>query len=140
MSYIKVMIHCVWSTKNRAPLLADREMRHVLFNHILTNARSKGVYIDHVGGEKEHIHCLLSLGSEQSIAKVVQLIKGESSYWLRKEYGKAFSWQDDYFAVSVGESQLPVVRNYIANQEEHHKRKTYTEEYNEFMERYEFNE
>lgn len=138
MPYIKIMLHCVWSTKERLPLLANRETRLSLFKHILSNAREKGIYIDCVGGEKDHIHCLLSLGSEQNVANVIQMIKGESSHWMNKEYNQSFKWQDDYFAVSIGESQIAAVRTYIKNQEEHHRRKTFMEEYNEFMEKYKF--
>lgn len=70
----------------------------------------------------------------------MQLIKGESSFWINKNnlvQGK-FEWADEYFAVSVGESQINVIREYIRKQEEHHQKKTWEEEYNEFMENYGF--
>ncbi len=86
MSYIKIIIHCVWSTKQRIPYLTDKHVRYELFEHILQNSKQKGIYIDYIGGEKEHVHCLISLGSEQTIAKAVQLIKGESSFWINKKY------------------------------------------------------
>lgn len=84
---------------------------------------------------------MVSLGSSQSIEKVAQLIKGESSFWINKNFnfnGKKFEWQDEYFAVSVSESMGDIVRNYIKNQEEHHKHKAFQEEYNEFIEKYGF--
>ncbi len=138
MSYLKVMLHCVWSTKRREPFLADKQKRYQLFNHMLANAREKGIFIDHLGGEKDHIHCLLSLGNEQTVAKIMQLIKGEASYWFNKEFDSNLKWQDDYFAVSVSESQLPTVRAYIRRQEEHHRIKSFQQEYEEFISKYNF--
>ncbi len=139
MSYLKIWIHYVWSTKDQKPPLT-KKVRKVLFPHILENAREKDIWVDTVNGYKEHVHCLVSLGKEQTIAKVAQMIKGESAFWLNKQNfcTSKFSWQDDYFAVSVDESQVELVRKYIINQEEHHKKKTYNEEVNEFMQKYGF--
>lgn len=93
-----------------------------------------------INGYSDHCHCLVSLGSNQNIEKIVQLLKGESSYWINKNQltKDTFSWQDEYFAVSVSESMLEPVRNYIKNQEKHHKRKSFTEEYQEFIDKYNF--
>lgn len=137
MSYTKAWIHYVWSTKNHTPLLT-KEIRKVIFPHILENAREKDIWIDTVNGHKEHVHCLVSLGKKQTIAKVAQMIKGESAFWLNKQKlgANKFFWQDDYFAVSICESER--VRKYIINQEEHHKKKTYNDEVNEFMQKYGF--
>jgi REP element-mobilizing transposase RayT len=68
----------------------------------------------------------------------MQLIKGESSHWVNKNklLSSAFEWADEYFAVSVSESVVDKVREYVKNQEEHHRKKTFTEEWNEFMKRY----
>jgi putative transposase len=70
----------------------------------------------------------------------VQLIKGESSFWINKEglTQQKFEWQDEYFAVSVSESMIDKVREYIKNQEEHHKHKTFQQEYDEFISKYGF--
>ena len=79
-----------------------------------------------------------SLGKDQTIAKVSQLIKGESSFWISQNNlipGK-FSWQDDYLPVSVSESQVGNVVNYIKDQEKHHSKKTFEMEVNEFMTKY----
>lgn len=87
-----------------------------------------------------HCHCLISLGIDQNIQKIIQLIKGESSFWINKNRiteGK-FEWQDDYFAVSISESMVEKVRDYIRNQEEHHKTKTFAQEYDEFILKYGF--
>ena len=134
MSYIKVWIHYVWATKNNKPVL-NKEIRDVLYPHMLDNARKKGIWLDTVNGFTDHVHCLISLGKEETLAKVAQLLKGESSNWLNKQVlGAAkFGWQDDYYAVSVSESQVGRVRNYIRRQEAHHKKKTFGEEVDEFM-------
>ena len=139
MPYIKIWIHLVFGTKNREQFLSS-DVREKVLNHILENARSKRIFIDCIGGYTEHIHCLLSLGAEENIAKVVNLIKGECSHWINKKNltKTKFEWADEYFAASIGESQLESVRKYIRNQEEHHTKKSYTEEYNEFMNKYGF--
>ncbi len=88
----------------------------------------------------DHIHILISLNSEQSISKVTQLIKGESSHWINKNnlIPNKFEWQNEYISVSIGHSQVNRVRDYIKNQEEHHRKKTYQEEYDKFIEKYGF--
>jgi putative transposase len=113
--------------------------------HIRDNDKVKGVFIDFISGHSDHCHCLVSLGVDQTIQKIMQLIKGESSFWINKQEqfrdilgGRKFEWQDEYFAVSVSESILEKVRLYIKNQEEHHKKKTFSEEYNEFIDKYKF--
>nr|WP_228434721.1 transposase [Chryseobacterium defluvii] len=96
--------------------------------------------MDMVNGYSDHCHCLVSLGSNQNIEKIVQLLKGESSYWINKNQltKEKFSWQDEYFAVSVSESMVESVRNYIKNQEKHHHKKNFAEKYQEFIEKYNF--
>lgn len=140
MPFVKVYIHFVWSTKNRMPFLATREMRQKVWNHIRENARKKGIFIDFVNGYKDHCHCLVSLGFDQTIQKVAQIIKGESSFWINKEKicDEKFGWQEEYFAVSVSESMIDRVRNYIKNHEEHHRKKTFQNEYDEFITKYGF--
>jgi REP element-mobilizing transposase RayT len=80
------------------------------------------------------------MGGDQTIQKIIQLVKGESSHWINKnEFAKGkFEWQDEFFAVSVSESMIDKVRNYIKNQENHHKRQTFQEEYDEFILKYGF--
>ena len=139
MPFIKIWIHLVWATKNRKPLL-NNDIRQKVFTHIRENAKSKNIHLDFVNGYTDHIHCLIALNQEQTIAKVVQLIKGESSFWINKNSicKEKFEWQDDYFAVSVSESGINKVRDYIKKQEEHHAKKTFQQEYDEFMEKYGF--
>ena len=142
MPYIRVWIHYVWSTKYRDPVLKD-EFREILFEHIRQNARSKDIYLDRVNGYHDHVHCLISLGSGQTIDKIAQLIKGESSFWFNNKSGfktNKLEWQEEYFAVSVSESAVDNVRAYIDNQVKHHQKKTFAEEYEEFIKKYGFKE
>ena len=141
MPFIRIWIHYVWSTKNRQPILID-EFRYPLFNHIKENSFEKKIFLDRINGFYDHVHCLVSLGSDQTIEKIAQLLKGESSFWFNNKSGfktHRLEWQDEYFAVSVSESQLDTARAYIDNQEIHHKKKTFTEEYDEFIREYGFN-
>lgn len=139
MPFIRIWIHYVWATKNREPFL-NEAIRQVVFKHIRENAIKKGIYIDCINGYLEHAYCIVSLGSDQTISKTIQMIKGESSFWINqnKLCNTKFEWQDEYFAVSVSESNLEKVRSYISRQEEHHKKKTFTEECDEFMAKYGF--
>ena len=134
MPYIKVMLHCIWSTKNRQPLI-DAELKPKLLDHIKENSIRKNIFIDCLNCVEDHIHLLISLGSEQTISNVAMLIKGESSFWINKQklIKHKFEWQDEYIALSVSESAIDKVRDYIYNQEEHHKKKTFTQEYDEFL-------
>ena len=138
MSWVRVYIHIVFSTKNREPFLNSIDLRKKVFQHIKQNASEKDIWLDCVNGWQEHAHCLISLGKEQIISKVAQLIKGESSFWINqnKLTENKFVWQDDYWAVGVSESHLQSVRDYIHNQEKHHSKKSFTDEVNELMEKY----
>lgn len=138
MSWVRVYMHMVFSTKNRSPFLNSLELRKNVFQHIKKNAADKEIWLDCVNGYEDHAHCLISLGKEQSISKVAQLIKGESSFWINqnKLTAEKFIWQDDYWVVGVGESQLKSVRNYIHNQESHHSKYFFSKEINEFMEKF----
>jgi REP element-mobilizing transposase RayT len=139
--FIKLWVHLVWATKNREALLTVTA-RQKIFQHMKKNAADKNIYIDHINGHIDHVHCLVSLNQEQTIAKTVQLIKGESSHWINSNNlcNKKFEWQADYFAVSVSESGVSKVRDYIRNQEIHHEKKTFQQEYEEFIKKYGFKE
>ena len=139
MSYLNIWIHFVWATKNRAPLLT-KNIRQDIFKHIKANGHLKNIHIDFVNGYVEHVHCLVSLNQKQTIAEVAQLMKGESSFWINKNKltPEKFEWQDEYFAVSVSEKDVNKVREYIKNQESHHSKTTFAQEYDLFMKKYGF--
>ena len=148
MPFVQVYIHFVWSTKNRYSYLDSEELRLKVWNHMRENAKSKGLFIDFINGYSDHCHCLISMGVDQTIQKTMQMIKGESAYWINKQnllaelqissFGKIkkFEWQDEYYAASVSPSAIAKVRNYIRNQETHHKKKTFQEELDEFIEKF----
>ena len=133
MGYIKIYVHFVWTTKDREPVLR-KEIRERIFTHIRENARAKGIFIDFIGGYLDHVHCLISLNSNQTISQTIQLIKGESSFWINKQKlikGK-FEWQREYYGISVNIRNIGMVREYIRNQEAHHSKFSFQREYEEF--------
>nr|WP_229239325.1 transposase [Emticicia agri] len=85
MPFIKIYIHFVWSTKNREALFNTKETRQMVWQHIRENAKEKDIFIDCVNGYSDHCHCLVSLGVDQTIQKIMHLIKGESSFWINKQ-------------------------------------------------------
>lgn len=139
MAFVKIWVHIVWGTKNRIPLLTN-DVRSKLFKHILENAKEKAIYIDCINGYTDHVHCLIGLNADITISKAIQLIKGESAYWANKQQllPHKLEWADEYFAVSVSESIIDKVRDYIKGQEEHHKKTTFVEEHESFMKAYKF--
>jgi len=139
MSYTRIWVHLVFATKHRAPLLST-DIRYKIQKHIIQNCKEKSIYLQSINGYTDHMHCLVVLGRDQTIAKIAQLIKGESAFWINKNQltKQHFMWQDDYFAISVSESIVPKVIAYIKNQEQHHAKKSFENEWNEFTARYGF--
>ena len=139
MPFTRILIHAVWGTKNRDPFLT-KEKLSVIIKHIKENAITKGIYITDINGHLDHLHCIISLNRDLSVSKTIQLIKGESSFWANKVkvFLPKFEWADEYYAVSISESQLQKVKDYIENQQEHHKKKTFKEECDEFLKKYRF--
>ena len=129
MSFVKIMVHAVWGTKYRSDILAD-EIREKVCDHIRSNAKTKNIFIDTIDGYTDHLHCLAELNPELSIARQMQLIKGESSHWINRNLSLPiqFSWAEDYYAVSVDENSVDAVRAYINNQREHHRKLSFQEE------------
>ncbi len=90
-----------------------------------------------IGGVEDHVHMLVGLRATHRLADVLKEIKASSSKWVHQELKKPlFSWQEGYGAFTVSASQIDVVKNYINNQEEHHRKKTFQEEYLEFLKAY----
>lgn len=142
MPFTNVYIHYVWSTKNRIPVLTQ-QLRSLLFQHIRINAIKNKIYIDRINGYLDHVHCLIRLKPTQTISEVARLIKGESSHWFNNRPGQKYVklyWQEEYFAISVSESVLPTLRIYIDNQEQHHSKQSFAEEYDALMKYHNFNE
>lgn len=126
-SLAKVLIHTVFSTKDRHPYFDDFELREELHRYlggILTNMNCQPII---VGGVADHVHLLCALSRTLEIAEMVKEVKRGSSLWLKTKDPQIsdFSWQNGYGVFSIGFSQIPIVRDYIAHQEEHHRRMTF---------------
>lgn len=139
MPYLKILTHTVWATKDIKPLM-NAENKNALCHHIREYAATKNIQLINVNGHSDHLHCLISVAAEQNIATLMNLLKGESSFWANKhlKWNAKFGWDDEYFAVSVSQSHFDTVNNYISNQEELHKKKTFQEERDEFIRNYQF--
>jgi putative transposase len=137
MPFVNVWAHAVWSTKNRQPLM-ERSVRAEIFKHIFENGWKKGLGMARVNGYFEHVHALFSLSNDISISKAIQLLKGESSYWINKNSltKTQFGWQDEYFVKSVSPENLRDTCQYIDNQEEHHQRTSFLEEYEKLIQEF----
>lgn len=123
-TYASNFIHCIFSTKERRPLIsADRKSE--LYNYLGGVAKGEGFALIAAGGTANHVHLLFVLPATYSLAQAVQKLKGSSSRWM----GQGFSWQEGYGAFSVSPSQVPVVKGYIANQEQHHQKRSFEEEF-----------
>ena len=141
MAFVKIWIHAVWGTKNREPVL-EKGILESVCNHIKENGKLKGIFIECVNGYSDHLHCLMLLNADTSISKQMQLIKGESSFWINKNkiIKGHFEWADEYFASSVSDDKLGIARAYIMNQQEHHKKVTYKDEYEKFLKHFGFDQ
>ena len=139
MSYTKIWLHCVWSTKNRDNTISF-SFRPALLSHFREQAKIKDIFLDYINAHKDHVHALINLGRNQTIAEIMQQLKGESSHWINDKnvMPHKFYWQDDYYAVSVSPSHVERVRNYIKNQDEHHRKMTWKKEADLFIKKYNF--
>ena len=130
-------IHVVFSTKDRAPLIAA-EWRERLWSYLGGIARENGMKALEIGGVADHVHLLVSIPATLPVAKAVQLLKGNSSKWINETLKPPcrFQWQEGYGAFTMGISQIPVTRKYIKNQKEHHRTKPFQEEYRAFLKKH----
>ena len=136
-TYASLLFHCVFSTKGRRALL-PAQVRGRLSPYMGGIAREHNMKALTVGGTDNHAHMLVSLPATMDVAKALQLIKGGSSKWVSDVFAthRDFQWQQGYGAFSIGVSQVDDTIAYIARQEEHHHRKTFEEEYIEFLQRH----
>jgi len=114
--------------------------RPALLKHFREGAVEKEIVLDYINVHLDHVHALVNFGKQQNLSIIMQNLKGESSFWINKQkiLPYHFSWQDDYFAVSIGHSQIDRVRKYIKNQDEHHKKVSWEEEVEQFIKIYGF--
>ena len=133
-SFSHCLMHGVFSTKNREPWLSP-EVRARLWPYLGGIARRNDMKALAVGGVADHVHVLLSLPATLSTAKALQLLKGNSSKWLHETYPtlRGVGWQEGYGAFSIGISGVADTIRYIADQEEHHRTRTFREEFESFL-------
>jgi putative transposase len=137
-SLAKILVHTVFSTKDRRPFLRDKLLREELHRYlggILTHNDCQPIII---GGVEDHVHILSTLSRTCQAADMVKEVKRGSSLWLKTKSPDLhdFSWQSGYGIFSIGNSQVESVRNYIAGQEEHHRKVSFQDEFREFLKRY----
>jgi REP element-mobilizing transposase RayT len=134
-THLSLHFHVVFSTKNREPRVASewRDRLHAFLGGV---ARTSDSVPEAIGGVADHVHMLLGLKATTRLSDVVRAIKAVSSKWVHDEIGdRAFKWQDGYGAFTVSPSQRDTVRSYISRQEEHHRKRSFQEEYLELLQR-----
>lgn len=133
-TYANLMIHYIFSTKNRKPTLADT-FRDQVFSYMAGICKDEDFHPIAIGGIENHAHVLVGLPPRISVSRAVQLIKGLSSKWINDRFitDRSFAWQSGYGAFSIGVSQLDATKIYIHNQEKHHRTKNFREEYLEIL-------
>jgi len=134
-TYVVLLVHCVFSTKNRRPLISD-ETQPRLWSFLGGIARKNGFKALIVGGTADHLHVLLSLPATVPLAKAVQILKGASSHWMNDGVTKGFAWQEGYAAFTIGISQKPSTIGYIQSQAAHHRKRNFEEEFLSFLRRH----
>lgn len=122
-SFTNLIYHIVFSTKNRQPLITDH-VKSRLYEYIGGTIRKQGGIALAINGMSDHVHVLAKLRPDKSVSDVLRDLKANSSGWMHDVFPelKDFSWQNGYGAFTVSASQIERVRQYIANQEEHHKK------------------
>ena len=136
-SLANVIIHIIFSTKDHVAFIDDA-IESELQKYLATVAKSCGCLSHQIGGTANHVHVLCSLSRTTTISELVEEIKKRSSKWMKTKgprYAK-FSWQTGYGVFSVSQSQFDAVRDYIKTQRDHHRRKTFHEEFREFLDKY----
>ncbi len=135
-SFHRCLMHCVFSTQKRVPVLTS-EIRTRLWPYLGGIARDHGMKALAIGGVADHVHLLLSLPATLSVAKAMQLLKGNSSKWLHETFPglENVSWQEGYGAFSIGATGVETTTAYIQGQEEHHRTRTFREELEIFLRR-----
>jgi REP element-mobilizing transposase RayT len=126
-TYTASYFHCIFSTKDRKNTIPD-DLRPRLWAYIEGTAKNLGIIPVAVGGTSNHAHMLLRLKANMTLAEALQKLKANSSRWM-SEHGLSFEWQKGYAALSVSPSLVGSVRTYVLNQEEHHRKRNFEEEF-----------
>jgi REP element-mobilizing transposase RayT len=137
-TYSKLIYHIIFSTKGREPLISARLCRE-LYAYIGGIVRAQKCMMVEIGGMPDHLHLVIRMRPDISVSEMIRLVKANSSKWVneRPDPTGRFAWQDGYGAFSVSLSQLSGVCEYVRRQAEHHRTRTFQEEYVEFLRRHE---
>ena len=135
-TYVSVLVHCVFSTKQRRNSIATEKLTD-LWSYLGGIARKNGFKTIAVGGTENHVHILLSLPATIPLAKAMQFLKGGSSKWMNDTGDGNFAWQEGYGAFTVGISQQAVTTSYINSQAEHHRTRSFEDEFIAFLKKHE---
>jgi REP element-mobilizing transposase RayT len=137
-SLSNVLIHNVYSTKHRQQFLSNENLRQEMHAYLGGVCNNSGCYVLTVGGVADHVHILCSLSRTMAIADFLRELKSSSSKWVKTkgEIFKKFSWQSGYGVFSVGQTEIERVSEYIHNQEDHHRKITFQDEYRALMRQY----
>jgi len=137
-TYTQIYIHYVFAVQNRIALIQNH-WRDELYKYMTGTITNKGHKLLQIGGMSDHIHALVSMSSKQSPSDLMADVKRSSSLWIndKRLVMSKFSWQEGFGAFSYGKSQISDIANYIENQEKHHKKRTFMEEYIEFLKLFE---
>lgn len=136
-SLARILVHVVFSTKHRQPLIKP-EIEDELFKYLCGILREHESPAFNINGTEDHVHILISLSRKIALSDLLEEVKKSSSKWIKTkgpEY-KNFYWQNGFGAFSIGESGMPALKKYIAEQKEHHREKTFQEEFREFLKLY----
>ncbi len=134
-TYLSLHYHIVFGTKNRAPIIGPDWLPR-LHDSLGGTIRGLGSFPEGIGGVQDHVHLLVSLKATHCLSDVMRELKKASSAWVHGTLGESgFAWQEGYAAFTVSASALDAVRRYIANQEKHHRVKSYREELIEMLEK-----
>ena len=134
-TYTQIHVHFIFAVKFRQGLI-QKEWKNRLYQYIIAIVKNNGHKMLIINGMPDHVHLLIGLRPEQSISDLMKDVKSNSSRWINEQNfikGK-FAWQEGYGAFTYSKSQLPRLISYIENQEEHHRKKTFQEEYLKILE------
>ena|SRR5579863_262565 len=138
-SLAKILVHIIFSTYERRPLLRDKILREELHRYLGGVLENHGCQPIIVGGVEDHVHILSTLSRTCEVAELVKELKRGSSLWIKSKSpeSKAFAWQHGYGIFSIGYSQIDDAKRYIEGQEQHHRKISFQDEYRQFLKRYE---
>ncbi len=130
----KIWLHIIFSTKERYPLI-EHNVESAIYLHLKEQMKKCGCIVRIINGMADHVHLLFLQNPIMAVIDSIKQVKGNTGHWVNEQnlIPEKFAWQTGYAAFSVSESQVDRVHNYIANQKVHHKKKSFQQEYDEFI-------